>query len=244
MSVELKGARVSYERWGESICPFDGLDLSIAPGEWVMLAGPNGSGKTTLLRAMAGTQQLDRGRIELWGVDPGSATAAQRTSLVYSVSQNPLAGTASDLTEFENLYLADDCPHRPRAELMERYGAMLQPLGLRGQLTQRLTTLSGGQRQLLAIVMAGLRQTRLVLLDEPLAALDPSREQLALDCIRALWCSGKTIVQVTHDPHLMVSEGTRTLVLADGHFVYDQYANQRDKNGLRDALASARQMFS
>jgi putative ABC transport system ATP-binding protein len=236
MSVSIRSARVCFERWGEQICPFDHLDLDIEPGEWVMLAGPNGSGKTTLLRVIAGSQPLEKGTVTVWGLDPARLAPAQRAKLVFSVTQNPLTGTAADLTAFENLFLAEDCPRASRRELRHRYSGLLEPIGLHNALDQSLTSLSGGQRQLLALALASLRPARLILLDEPLAALDPERTKLALETIRILWKSNKTILQVAHNPDLLMEEGMRTVILAGGKFVYDERDTKRDRNALLQAV--------
>jgi ABC-type uncharacterized transport system ATPase component len=243
MSVEIRGIQVVYQRWGEEICPFDSLSLSIEDGEWVMLAGPNGSGKTTLLRAVAGVQPLRRGEIVLWNDRRTGAQNYEDPSTVFLVQQNPLNGTAADLTVFENLYLAESCP-RDRTTAKERCLALLKPLGLANHLNHPVTSLSGGQRQLLAIAIADLRPARLILLDEPLASLDPVRSVMALEGIRDLHRRGKSILQVTHSPELMTTEGTRTIVLDRGELVYDERGNQRDSKKMREAIVSALTHFN
>ncbi len=234
--IQVTSAKVSFQRWGEQICPFDDLNFVIEPGEWVMLAGPNGSGKTTLMRAIAGTQPLDSGAITVWGQTPSKLTSARRAELIFPITQNPLAGTASELTAFENLFLAQDCPHLPHRTLRQQFTKLLESLGLGNTLDQRLSTLSGGQRQLLALTMASLRPAKVILLDEPLAALDPARTGLALNVIRSLWEAGKTIVQVTHAPELLLTQGTRSLILAGGTFIYDECNSKRDMEMMLQAL--------
>lgn len=244
MDVRIETAAVSFEHWGERVRPFSGLSLEIKSGEWVMLAGPNGSGKTTLLRVFAGTQRLESGTVSLWGKDPSTVAPAARAALVYAVTQNPLLGTATDLTAFENLYIADGCPRTRRNRLADRYAAVLAPLGLELRLDRRLTTLSGGERQLLALAIASLRPARLILLDEPLAALDPGRAQSALDCIGAMWKSGKTMIQVAHDSRLIATIGTRTVVLANGRIVYDELGSRRSDLLVARAAAGLGQFVS
>ena len=221
MSIQIQSAAVWFDHLGELICPFRNLDFTVEAGEWVMITGQNGCGKTTLLRVVAGTQVLHGGTVSVWGVDPIRMTPSQRAKLVFFVSQNPLAGTAADLTTFENLFLAEDCPRGSRKNLLTRYTQLLEPFGLEHALNQQLALLSGGQRQILALIVASLRPARLILLDEPFAALDSVRTTLALQAVHSLWQSGKTVLQVTHDLDLTRKHGTRKVTLEGGQLVYD-----------------------
>ena len=221
MSIQIRSAAVWFDHPGERICPFQNLDFTVEAGEWVMITGQNGSGKTTLLRVIAGTQVLQGGTVSVWGIDPVRMTPSQRAKLVFFVSQNPLAGTAADLTTFENLFLAEDCPRGARKALLMRYARLLEPFGLDHALNQQLALLSGGQRQILALIAASLRPARLILLDEPFAALDSERTTLALQAVHSLWQNGKTVIQVTHDLELTREHGSRKVTLAGGQLVYD-----------------------
>jgi putative tryptophan/tyrosine transport system ATP-binding protein len=99
----------------------------------------------------------------------------------------------------------------------------LLPNGLRERMHQQVRTLSGGERQILTMAIAGLRPSPLILLDEPTAALDPRQSELCLAAIAQLQKQGKTIIQITHDESNFVSLGDRTIVMNEGRLTYDSF---------------------
>ncbi|MCA9541860.1 MAG: ABC transporter ATP-binding protein [Myxococcales bacterium] len=218
-AVEVEGLRVTYQRWGQRVEALAGVDVRIEAGEWLLLVGHNGSGKSTLLRTLAGHQRPDAGRITVAGA-PLATDRARRRRQVFLVRQDPTQGTAPMLTLFENLLIADpDAPGHGRKALAARYAADLAPIGLDGRLHQLASTLSGGERQLLALLIARRQPAPVLLLDEPFAALDPGRVRLALDLLRGLHAEGRTLVQVSHDPEHIASLGDRALRLDHGRVV-------------------------
>lgn len=245
-AVEIQNLSITFSRWGQRVKAIEGLNLSVSAGQWLFVVGHNGSGKSTLFRALSGRLIANAGEIKIDGEPLTNLSPAQLSKRVFHVQQDPLVGTAPTLTLFENLYIADasvaesTAPHglSSRAELYARYYDLLRPLGLSDRLKQLARYLSGGERQLLALTVARLRPAKLMLLDEPFAALDPGKTELCLEQIKALNKEGKTILQITHDPTLAVSTGDRTIALAQGHIVYDECSAKRDKQALINACSN------
>lgn len=230
MAAEVRELTISFSRWGQSVKALDKVTLSIPAGQWVMLVGHNGSGKSTLLKAMSGHLTPDWGEIKINGRQLNGLRASRIAEHVFHVYQDPLMGTAPKLTLFENLMVADYqalAEGTPRRDLVEKYHELLRPLGLADRMKQLAQYLSGGERQLIALLIARLRPSSLILLDEPLAALDPVKAELCLDLIRTLHRDERTIVQVTHDPSLALSGGGRTVALRKGRIVYDKKGTER-----------------
>ena len=158
-----------------------GLDLNIPTGQFVTVIGSNGAGKSTFLNAVSGDLLVDRGSIHIDGVDVTRRSAWQRSDLVARVFQDPMAGTCEALTIEENMALAWK-RGEPRGlglslnkALREQFRDKLRilGLGLEMRLADRMGLLSGGQRQAVSLLMASLKPSRILLLDEHTAALDP-----------------------------------------------------------------------
>jgi ABC-type multidrug transport system ATPase subunit len=214
--VTVDGLVVKYQRWGESIAAVADLSLAIEEGEWMMVVGHNGSGKSTLLRVLAGHIAPSAGRVVFHGCDPsGTKVAADQPGFL--LDQDPIASAAAGLTLAENLRVADSArtgeSHR---DSEARHAALLASVGLERHGNRLAGYLSGGERQLLAFLIAHLRPSPLVLLDEPLAALDAVRHRQCLQLIGQMRGGGKTIVQVTHDHQLADLHGDRVVEMAGG----------------------------
>jgi ABC-type multidrug transport system ATPase subunit len=208
--IRTVGLSSSYDQWGTTKEVLRGIDLAVASGSWVLIMGANGSGKTTLFRCLLG-EIPHQGRIEL----PGSPD-----SVIYSVLQNPLAGTAIGLSAFENIWMIDrDAPTR-RSEAMIKYATLLEPYNLHGALSQAVETLSGGQRQILSVLMASLTNRPIILLDEPTSALDDANETFCLQAMNQLHQTGRTLVQITHDAN-HAQWATRIVTLFNGQISAD-----------------------
>ena len=240
--LEIKHLTVTFVRWGQIVRAVDDLCLSVLAGQWVMLVGHNGSGKSTMLRAISGRLRPDGGSIKIDDEEIESLPASRVAEKVFHVHQDPLLGTAPKLTLLENLLVADHVAQvtgTPRRQLAEKYRALLQPLGLAGQMKQLTQYFSGGERQMIALLIAQLRPAQVMLLDEPLAALDPAKAELCLQQIRKIRDEGKTIVQVTHDPALAMSCGDRTVVLCNGTIKYDKHGDERKLEELNHLWAES-----
>lgn len=229
-SVEIKDLCVSFSQWGRTVTAVDRVDIVIPTGQWVMLIGPNGSGKSTILNALSRRLVPNVGEIQIDGQLTRNISTSKLSKLVFHVHQDPLKGTAPKLTLFENLLVADrsafSAAHSKHA-LERKYIAMLDPLGMAGHMKQLVRSFSGGERQLIALLIAQLRDVPLILLDEPMAALDPNKTDICLDMIKELHKRGVTIIQVCHDPDMAVFYGDRTIGVQAGRTVYDAQGKDR-----------------
>jgi putative ABC transport system ATP-binding protein len=229
--LEVKGVkRVFQPGTVDEVVALNDISLSLGEGEFVTVVGSNGAGKSTLLGVIAGAQPVDAGRIELDGQDVTSLPAYARAQFIGRVAQDPKAGTAAGLTVEENLAVAllrgqarglGKGVTRERRALFRTALADLG-LGLEGRLGAPAASLSGGQRQALALVLATLRTPRLLLLDEHVAALDPRTAPTVLEITRRLVEQQRiTTLMVTHNVEHALSYGSRLLMLHAGQIVLD-----------------------
>jgi ABC-type sugar transport system ATPase subunit len=227
--VEVRDLLVTFSRWGQTVRAIDGMCLKIPAGQALIVTGANGSGKTTLLRALSCLLTPEQGEVLIEGKPAGSLRPAEIANAVFHVHQDPLIGSVPTMTVFENLKLADEEPRVRRLDrnaLAARNRSLLLPLGLAERLQQQAKTLSGGQRQILAILIASLRPAKVILLDEPLAALDAANAGICLNLIGELKKMGKTIVYVTHDLNRVETFADRIVTLQDGRIVSDNAVNK------------------
>ena len=191
-------------------CPLKVLDkvvLEVFAGDAIAIMGPNGSGKSTLLRVVEGGLAPTSGKIYLAGKDATNKPAYVRARFIGSVHQESYKSLASDLTVEETLALAA----RRNTVLSLKFPSVKQILNnicgfsekalafIDPRLKLATKTLSGGQRQLLATIVAVLGQPRVLLLDEHLASLDEEFKTIANELTRGFVCSGGAFVAVTHD---------------------------------------------
>lgn len=219
VAVSVRDLEVSYFRWGQRVAVIQQVSLDVAAGEWLLLVGHNGAGKSTLVKAISGQIKPDTGKVLIAEKPVHGLKPRQLAAMVFVVHQDPLMGTAPLLTVFENLRVADGRAQgtdATKSALMERYASLLTPIGLAERMRQPVRVLSGGERQLLALAIARLRDAPVILLDEPLAALDPAKTELCIDEIAAMHREGKTIIQVTHHMRGLQSRADRVLALEGG----------------------------
>jgi len=196
------------------------VELAVATGELVVLLGPNGAGKTTLLRALAGLVALDRGRVVLDGEVLEDAAAG----VVVPTERRPIGFVFQDyllfphLSALENVAFGLRARGLPKAQARRQAAAWLERVGLAGHIGSRPRALSGGQAQRVALARAMVSDPRLLLLDEPLAALDAaSRTEVRRDLRRHLASFDGTRLLVTHDPLEAMALADRLIVLEGGH---------------------------
>ena len=222
-----------------------GLDLNIPTGQFVAVIGSNGAGKSTLLNAISGDLLVDSGKIEIDGVDVTKKQAWDRAGMVARVFQDPLAGTCEALTIEENMALAmargqrrgfGFAIKRHMRELFRDKLSILN-LGLENRLTDRIGLLSGGQRQAVSLLMATLRPSRILLLDEHTAALDPKTAAFVLELTAKIVAEGQlTTMMVTHSMRQALDHGDRTVMLHQGKVVLDVSGEERVGLGVPDLL--------
>ena len=214
-----------------------GLSLEIPSGQFITVIGSNGAGKSTLLNAISGDQAIDRGKILIDEVDVTRAPVWERASRVARVFQDPMAGTCEDLTIEENMSLAVSrgasrgLTPAVRKVHRDRFREALATLGLglENRLTDRIGLLSGVQRQAVSLLMATLQPSRILLLDEHTAALDPRTAQFVLDLTRNIVREHKlTTLMVTHSMRQALDVGDRTIMLHQGNIVLDVSGAERE----------------
>lgn len=198
-----------------------GLDLPpLTAGSVTALLGPNGSGKSTLLRTLGGLTRAAAGSVRLGRVELAQANAAARAQhVVYMPQALP---RPVHISVFESVLVAAQAQQRarPDAQELERVQALLQHLGI-GQLAQHhLDELSGGQRQLAALAQALVRRPRVLLLDEPLSALDLNYQYLVMELLRRETCRhGLVTLVVLHDLNTAFRHVDRALLLHRGRLL-------------------------
>jgi molybdate transport system ATP-binding protein len=195
------------------------VELEVGTGELVVLLGPNGAGKTTLLRALAGLLALDRGRVVL----DGAVLEDTRTHTWVPTERRPIGFVFQDyllfphLSALENVAFGLRARGLGRAEARRRAAAWLDRVGLAAHAGARPRALSGGQAQRVALARAMVAEPRLLLLDEPLAALDAAtRTEVRRDLRRQLAAFDGTRLLVTHDPLEAMALADRLVVLEGG----------------------------
>lgn len=232
--LSLRGLRLTFNPGlvNEAVA-LAGVSLDVARGEFVVLLGSNGAGKSTLMNAIAGVHRLDSGTIELDGADITRLDDHRRARRIARVFQDPLAGTAGPLTINENLVLAERrSGHRrlraPRADARHRTILAQLGMGLEHRLEARVDTLSGGQRQALAVLMAIQSAPDLLMLDEHTAALDPAAAERVLAATTELAGRGHlTTLMITHNMSHAIEFGTRTVMMHRGRVLFDLDTRQR-----------------
>ena len=208
-AVHVTGLRKSY---GTVLAVAD-LDLVVRAGEFFTLLGPSGSGKTTLLRLIAGFERPDAGRIELAGTDVTRVPPYARN--VNTVFQD--YALFPHMTVAQNIEYGLRVRHVPKAERREKTGRALEMVRLPGLGGRKPAQLSGGQRQRVALARAIVNEPEVLLLDEPLGALDLKlRQEMQLELQHVQRAVGITFIYVTHDQDEALSMSDRIAVLHQG----------------------------
>ena len=208
----------------------DGLSLHLDPGDFVTVIGGNGAGKSTLLNAIAGVWPVDSGRIVLDGTDVTAMPEHKRAVYIGRVFQDPMMGTAPNMQLEENLALAFRRGQKRTLrwgvtrEERKMYKEILAPLGLglEDRLEAKVGLLSGGQRQACTLLMATLREPKLLLLDEHTAALDPATAIKVLDLSEKLINEKHlTTLMITHNMKDAIRHGNRLIMMNEGAIILD-----------------------
>lgn len=222
-----------------------GLNLTLEDGDFVTVIGGNGAGKSTMLNAVAGVWPVDMGKIIIDGKDVTRLSEHQRAKYIGRVFQDPMMGTAPSMWIEENLALAARRGQRRglswgvTKEEKEQYRELLGGLGLglESRLTTKVSTLSGGQRQALTLLMATLKRPKLLLLDEHTAALDPKTAAKVMELTDRIVREGQlTTLMITHNMRDAIQYGNRLIMLHDGHVILDIAGEEKKKLTVPDLL--------
>jgi putative ABC transport system ATP-binding protein len=199
-------------------------------GDFITVIGSNGAGKSTLLRIISGLVAPDTGSVELDGRDITREPVWRRAGAIGRIAQDPQESTCAVMTIAENLAMAAKRGQRRGLHravtpaLGERFRAALAQvgLGLEGRLGARVGTLSGGQRQAVALLMATLAQPRLLLLDEHLANLDPKTGESVMQMTaRLIETNRLATIMVTHNMQEAIRWGNRLVMMHEGRIIFD-----------------------
>jgi putative ABC transport system ATP-binding protein len=208
----------------------NGINLDIAEGDYTVIVGSNGSGKSTLLNIIAGSVLSTSGIIMLDNEDITRLPDHQRSKWLARVFQNPLSGTASGLSIIDNFRLAAirTQPKGLKIGISDQFAKQVRDkiatlgLGLEDKINQQMGTLSGGQRQALTLLMSVMDSCKVILLDEPTAALDPRSSNVVMQTADSIIKEfNLTAILITHNLKDAYTYGNRLIQMGEGQIIRD-----------------------
>lgn len=226
----------------------DQVSLTLGDGDFAAIVGSNGAGKSTLFNAIAGSFFPDEGTITLDQENITYVKEHVRSHYIGRLFQDPLMGTAPNMTIEENLSVAYLRAHGgARGGIFSRIGKKERALfreklsmldmGLEDRMENPVGLLSGGQRQALTLLMATVVTPKILMLDEHTAALDPATADKVLKLTRSIVDERKiSCLMITHNMHQALEMGNRTLMMAEGRIVLDVEGEERRKMSVDDLL--------
>lgn len=227
------------------MCLFQNFDLTIREGEFVSVVGSNGSGKTSMLNIICGSIPVDSGRILIGGEDITKKKEFLRYRNIGRVYQDPSKGTCPNMTILENMSLADNKgrtfglhlgTNKARVQFYREQLSRLG-LGLEDKLDVKVGSLSGGQRQAMALLMATMTPIEFLILDEHTAALDPKTADLIMELTDQIVKEKHlTTIMVTHNLRYAVEYGNRLLMMHEGNAILDKNGEEKASMKVQDIL--------
>ena len=221
------------------------ITITINKADFVVIVGSNGSGKSTFLNSIAGDFLIDEGKILIDENDVSKLQDYQRAKWLSRVFQNPLQGTAPDLSIIDNFRLAALRTQQKSIRVgtsnnfikkVKNTIATLN-MGLEDKITQPIGSLSGGQRQALTLLMSVMDDSKMLLLDEPTAALDPkSAATVMLAADRLINQLNLTAILVTHNLKEATTYGNRIIQMSEGAIVKDLNKDKKEKLSANDVF--------
>ena len=221
------------------------LSLNLEKGDFVTILGSNGAGKSTLFNAICGNFILDSGNIMLDGKDITFISEHKRAREIGRLFQDPMKGTAPNLTIEENLALSYSRGHhkyfgpavgKKEKNLFKEKLAGFN-MGLEDRMQTKMGLLSGGQRQVVTLLMSTIVLPKLLLLDEHTAALDPATAKKVMDITNKIVKENNlTTLMITHNMASAMKTGNRTIMLDSGEIILDISKEQREKMNVEDLL--------
>ena len=226
------------------------VTLTLKDDDFITILGSNGAGKSTLFGAIAGTFYVDEGEIILDGKHLEHLPEHKRARLVGTLFQDPMKGTAPDLTIEENLSLACNQTRRfPLSLAVQKrdlayYREQLSAfqMGLEDRMKMKVGLLSGGQRQALTLLMATIAHPKMLLLDEHTAALDPATAEKVMAITVKIVSEQKIpTMMITHNMGQALTVGNRTIMMDAGRIVFDTTGEERASLTVGDLLEKFRE---
>ena len=222
------------------------VNLHVTEGEFVTIIGGNGAGKSTLFNAISGSMLCDSGEIILGDTDITYIPEHQRASFIGRIFQDPMKGTAPNMTVGENLIIAYmrsinrnilGVPSKKEKNYIRERLSSLN-LGLENRMGTKIGLLSGGQRQAVTLVMATLVKPKLLLLDEHTAALDPASAKTVTELTKKIVAENNiTTLMITHNISSALDLGTRTIMMDSGSIMMDLKGEERKKATVQSLLS-------
>ena len=222
------------------------LNLHVSEGEFITIIGGNGAGKSTLFNSISGSLLCDSGEIILDKENITYMPEHKRALLIGRIFQDPMKGTAPNLTVGENLIIAYmrsakrniiGVPSKEDKNYIQEHLASLN-LGLENRMNTKIGMLSGGQRQAVTLVMATLVKPKLLLLDEHTAALDPASANTVTELTKKIVAENNiTTLMITHNISSSLEMGSRTIMMDSGSIVMDLKDEERKKATVQTLLA-------
>lgn len=227
------------------MCLFQDFNLTIQTGDFISVVGSNGSGKTSMLNIVCGSIPADSGLIRMNGIDISKAKEYKRNEKIGRVYQNPAMGTCPNMTILENMSLADNkgktfnLAKGTDKKRISYYKELLSQLGLglEDKLHIKVGSLSGGQRQAMALLMSTMTPIEFLILDEHTAALDPKTADLIMELTdRIVREKQLTTIMVTHNLRYAVEYGNRLIMMHQGNAVMDLSGADKQQINIEDIL--------
>lgn len=226
------------------------INLHLDRGEFLTIVGSNGAGKSTLFNLICGTFMQDSGTVTLDGQDISFLPEHKRAKLIGRVFQDPMKGTAPNMTIEENLALAYTRAHSSGLALalskkksnFFREQVSRFNMGLEDRMKTKIGLLSGGQRQVVTLLMCTICTPKLLLLDEHIAALDPVTAKKVMDITNEIVAENNiTTMMITHNMSSALATGDRTIMMDSGRIIIDLDKEQKAHMTVSDLLALYRE---
>ena len=227
------------------MCLFDKFNLTVKEEEFVSVVGSNGSGKTSLLNIICGNIPAEGGKIVIDGDDITNKKDFRRYQRIGRVYQNPALGTCPGMTILENMSLADNkgsaynLTRGCNKDKKDIYADSLKQLGLglEDKMQTKVGSLSGGQRQALALLMSTMTSIDFLILDEHTAALDPKTAEIIMMLTDKIVKSKKlTTIMVTHNLRYAVEYGNRLIMMHEGSAVFDRSGEEKKQTDIEEIM--------
>lgn len=244
--LELKNICTSFNKGTvDEMQLFDNFNFTVNKGDFISVIGSNGSGKTSMLNLICGTMKPDSGSVVFKNKDITNLSEHKRAKFIGRVFQDPKMGTCSTLTVLENFALADNknkaysLTKAISKKRIDFYRELLSrcAMGLEDRMNTPVGLLSGGQRQAIALVISGMTDVDLLILDEHTAALDPKSSETIMKITDSLVKENHiTAVMVTHNLRFAVEYGNRMVMMHKGSAILDKAGKEKDSLSVPDLL--------